>query len=39
MIIGTTSRLDVLNELGFLDAVDHIFDIPTLNSGPEVCKV
>jgi len=39
MIIGTTSKMDVLQELGFMDSVDYVFDIPSLSSGPEVCKV
>jgi vesicle-fusing ATPase len=39
MIIGTTSRIDVLQELGILESVDHVFNVPSLNTGQEVCAV
>jgi len=39
LVIATTSQLDVLSELGLLNAVDSVIDVPSVTSGIGVCTV
>eukprot|EP01126_Amoeba_proteus_P006553 TRINITY_DN1228_c0_g1_i2.p1 TRINITY_DN1228_c0_g1~~TRINITY_DN1228_c0_g1_i2.p1 ORF type:complete len:380 (+),score=74.75 TRINITY_DN1228_c0_g1_i2:1202-2341(+) len=39
LVIGTTSNMPLLRQLGFLSSVDYLLEIPSITSGREVCTV